>query len=157
MASESESVPESASRNVNKPLHSHTKCLRFSFDLYRPILQNTNVKYEHYNLLPPFLTFHANEDITCEQGLTPGSQSHLSLHQDPLSLWVLFSYRPVVSSLPARVPYFLRRQGSFPLRQLYYTPGTKNITQSFHTHTAHMLHLIPYGSSHVHINNARAC
>ena len=66
--------------------------------------------------------------------------------------------RPMVCCLWPRVSYYLRRWGSFPLRQLYYTLGTKKTLHNpFQTHTAHMLHLIPYGSSNVLINNARAC
>ena len=43
----------------------------FFFDLYHPILENPNVKYEHHHLLPqnPFLKFDANTDVICEQGL----------------------------------------------------------------------------------------
>ena len=45
----------------------------FSFDLFRHILENANVKCKHDHLLPqnPLLTFDANADadVTCKQGL----------------------------------------------------------------------------------------
>ena len=43
----------------------------FSFNVCCPVLENTNVKCEHDQLLPwnPFLTFVANGDVTCKQGL----------------------------------------------------------------------------------------
>ena len=48
-----------------------TSAFAFVFNICRPVLENANVKCEHDHLLPqnPFLTFDANADVTCEQGL----------------------------------------------------------------------------------------
>ena len=54
-----------------------TSAVAFFFDLCRQILENANVKYKHYHLLPknPLLTFDANTDLKCEQGITSKSPS----------------------------------------------------------------------------------
>ena len=55
-------------------VHSHvTSAFAYFFDLCRSVLQNANVKLDHYHFLPwnPFLRFGAKAkiDVTCDQDL----------------------------------------------------------------------------------------
>ena len=74
--------------NQTREESSHvTSAFAFPFDLWRCILENVDVKYEHCHELP-FLTSDANTDanIMCEQGFRVKDISNNSLHSKRINV-----------------------------------------------------------------------